>query len=427
MIEARWRAGLAVSRDVDRLGAAFGGPGRGRDAHALDARAQARRSLRVQRREDQRPRRVPAGRGRDDGRAAFGRLPMAGHHDQIEHARSGGDEMGASAASRGIVRAVARATRAAGSVTFNVAVEPFGPPFPQMGECLLDLRHRMGDDRGRQILRHRLPSRSISSSAGLGTPRPGGVVGEVRCRRRRPAFDDRRHHGPGRFDLVCPGEQRRVAEQRVEDERLIGVGRVHHERRPVVEVHVHRPDIETETRDLGREAEHDALVGLDPHRQDVGGHVAGRLSEESQRHVLELDGDLGGSPGQSFAGSQVEGDSAPAPVVDRESAGDECLGLRFGIDLRLLPVTGNGLGFHPVRAVLPAHHVVPHLLRVGRPDGPQHRPASGRAARPPGTKTAAPWPQASSAGEGGSAGCRGWRRSLHRTSRGLPPRSTPPR
>ena len=54
---------------------------------------------------------------------------------------------------------------------------------------------------------------------------------------------------------------------------------------PYGEVHVDGAHVESEARHLGREAQHDALVGLDADRQQVGlGLVAGRR-EQPVRHL----------------------------------------------------------------------------------------------------------------------------------------------
>ena len=81
---------------------------------------------------------------------------------------------------------------------------------------------------------------------------------------------------PGRLDLVGAGEQRLVAQHRVEDQRLVGIGRVRRERRAVGEVHRDRPDLQPEARHLRAEAQQDALVGLDADRQEVRLGVRGR-------------------------------------------------------------------------------------------------------------------------------------------------------
>ena len=75
--------------------------------------------------------------------------------------------------------------------------------------------------------------RSRGSAAPAWRPRPSMIGVTIR---------------PGRLDLVGPGEERGVAQEGVEDQRLVGVRRVDRERRVVGEVHVHRPHVQPEAR-----------------------------------------------------------------------------------------------------------------------------------------------------------------------------------
>src|SRR5919201_4517021 len=133
-------------------------------------------------------------------------------------------------------------------------------------------------------------------------PRPGGV-----CLQRRPAFPpgalDGVDQAPGGLHLVGAREERRVAQERVHDQALVGVGGVEQERRHVEEVHVHAPDPDAGRRHLGAETQGDALLGLDAERDRVRLQVAGRLAAEGEmRWPLDLDADLRHPLGQPFAG-----------------------------------------------------------------------------------------------------------------------------
>jgi len=81
---------------------------------------------------------------------------------------------------------------------------------------------------------------------------------------------------------------------------------------------------------------------------------------------------FGGALGQPLSGPQVERDAAPAPVVDREAAGDVGLSLRLGVYFGFLAVPSGRFSFHPARAVLAADHVAANGLEVWRGDGPQN-------------------------------------------------------
>src|SRR6185369_18006381 len=68
------------------------------------------------------------------------------------------------------------------------------------------------------------PSQQLISR--VRAPGAGLVVREVRGALVHPRVDDRGDPGPGTLDLVGPREQRRIAEERVEDQRLVRVGRI---------------------------------------------------------------------------------------------------------------------------------------------------------------------------------------------------------
>src|SRR5260370_42312128 len=63
---------------------------------------------------------------------------------------------------------------------------------------------------------------------GRGAPGAGGVGRELR-HGTLPGLQQRRHEGPGLLDLRGAHEQRAVAEHRVQDQSLVGVGRLDEE------------------------------------------------------------------------------------------------------------------------------------------------------------------------------------------------------
>ena len=85
----------------------------------------------------------------------------------------------------------------------------------------------------------------------------------------RPGLRDRIDEPPLLLDLVLPGEQRGVPTQRVEDQGLVRVRGVDHERRAIHEVHVHRADANALHRHLRAELQRDPLVGLDAEDEGV--------------------------------------------------------------------------------------------------------------------------------------------------------------
>ncbi len=65
--------------------------------------------------------------------------------------------------------------------------------------------------------------RAIIASADCGPQRAGGVLLGLAALR-RPVLQHRVEDPPGQLDLLVPREQRRVAEQDVEDQPLVGLG-----------------------------------------------------------------------------------------------------------------------------------------------------------------------------------------------------------
>src|SRR5690625_310607 len=84
-----------------------------------------------------------------------------------------------------------------------------------------------------------------------------------------PPVEHRVENLPGQLHLGADREQRRLPEQHVEDEPLVGLGGVLGERRPVGEVHVDVADLHQMAGHLGAEPQRDALIGLHPDHQGV--------------------------------------------------------------------------------------------------------------------------------------------------------------
>src|ERR687890_487389 len=116
------------------------------------------------------------------------------------------------------------------------------------------------------------------------------------------------------FGLLRPNKKRRIAEQEVEEEALIGVRNLFKERRTIEEVHVDRSDLEPRTGNLGPYLHRDPLLGLDAHHQDVRLYLPGP-GKWRVRCRLELDGDLRDPLRQPLARPDVERHSRPPPVV----------------------------------------------------------------------------------------------------------------
>ena len=165
-----------------------------------------------------------------------------------------------------------------------------------------------------------------------------------------PVVEDRVEDLPGPLDLRVPREQRRVAEQHVEDQPLVGLGAGLGERAAVGEVHVHVADLHRGARHLGAEADRHALVGLDPDHQRVVGELLGRgLAERQVRRPLEHHRDLGDPAAEPLAGAQVERHPGPAPVVHVQGHRGVRLGGRGLADALLLEEADDLLAALPSR------------------------------------------------------------------------------
>src|SRR5215467_8004823 len=109
-----------------------------------------------------------------------------------------------------------------------------------------------------------------------------------------PILLDRVEHLPGQLDLLVPGEQRRVADEHVQQQPLVRLGAVLSERLAVGEVHVHVPDLHRGAGDLGAEPDRDPLVRLDPDHHGIVPEFLGVGGAERQvRRALEHQGYLG--------------------------------------------------------------------------------------------------------------------------------------
>src|SRR5215207_2339284 len=100
---------------------------------------------------------------------------------------------------------------------------------------------------------------------------------------RAPLFEDGHDQLPAALGHVLARVECRVAEDAVEYQTLVGFGELDAERRAVAEVHVHVAYARDLTRHLGRDAERDALVGLDAYDELVRGKFLLRLAEERVR------------------------------------------------------------------------------------------------------------------------------------------------
>ena len=270
---------------------------------------------------DQHPHRVPA---RGDRRGLLGLLDVLVVDDDDERQRD------------------AARHRAAGA--------PLG------GQRLDDRRAGGVPERGHTAASTARPSRASISSASFGPHSPA----RYRCGScAGPELLERVDHPPGRLDLLAAREQRRVAEQHVEDQPLVGLGRGLGERLAVEEVHrdvadLHRADPGTFEPNFSVTPSSGCTritSWLWPSSCGVG------LAERQVRRLLEQHRDLGDPLGQPLAGAQVERHAGPAAGLDAEPDGRVGLGLRVARDALLVAERDGPLAGEPALVVLPADRV----------------------------------------------------------------------
>src|SRR5690349_14614207 len=191
---------------------------------------------------------------------------------------------------------------------------------------------------------------------------PGRVL--VRLAVLGPELLDRVEHLPGQLDLLVPGEQRRVADEHVQQQPLVRLGAVFGEGLAVGEVHVHVPDLHRGAGDLGAEPDRDALVRLHPDHQCVLAELGGVGGAERQvRGALEQQRYLGHPLRQPLAGAQVERDASPPPGDHAQLQRGVGLGVRVGGDPVFLQVAGNLDAALPAGRVLAAGGTGSQILR----------------------------------------------------------------
>ena len=163
-----------------------------------------------------------------------------------------------------------------------------------------------------------------------------------------------------------PREQRRIAQQDVEDQTLVRFRARLREGVAVAEVHRHVADVGATAGHLRAEADRDALVRLHADDERVLSEL-GRVAAAEQvlRRALEDHGDLGHTTAQTLPRPQVEGHIRPATGVDLELDRGVRLRGRLGVHPLLFQEAGDLLATLPSARVLPAggreRQVVGHM------------------------------------------------------------------
>ncbi len=175
--------------------------------------------------------------------------------------------------------------------------------------------------------------------------------------------EQRVDHRPCSLDFIASREQRRIAEQYVEQKCLISRGRISAKCLVVRKIHVHRRYLEfwrelvCGSRRLYVEAQGNSFVGLHSHHQHARPFFFElRLVEEENRRGSKLNHYLRHAIRQPLSRSQIEGNVSPSPVVYLELDCSECRRDGVGGDVLLLAIPGHTEGSIAVH--LPEHGVL---------------------------------------------------------------------
>ena len=85
----------------------------------------------------------------------------------------------------------------------------------------------------------------------------------------------------------------------------------------VVEIHVHEAQLHDRTGNFCSKAKGDAFLGLNMDDEAVGFEVLnGGVAEKDERSAAKLDNDFRSALREAFAGTEIERNASPAPIVD---------------------------------------------------------------------------------------------------------------
>ena len=154
----------------------------------------------------------------------------------------------------------------------------------------------------------------------------------------------------------------------VEQEPLVGLGRLAPEHLAVLEVELDDTELEVGSRDLGGQREREALVRLDADEQHVRLDPVGLAPEDHVGRPAKVDRDLAGSFGQALGGAQVERHRRPSPVVDQEL--ERHVRFRAGVRRHafLVAVRDDRTALHEAGSILRADRRVVDLPEIDRMD-----------------------------------------------------------
>src|SRR6267378_4660365 len=177
-----------------------------------------------------------------------------------------------------------------------------------------------------------------------------------------PDIEDGVDERPGGLDAVAAVEKRGVAAHTIVEECRVSAACNAAKPLAITEVHCDVADAHLCSRPLRAKRNGDAFIGLNVQYQPVGLHLA--FAENDVRRAPELDHDFRGALGKALAGSKIERNTGPSPIVDQQFGGNKGLGPGGGVDAGLLAVAGHGLVADFSGRILAANDVLRHHSQI---------------------------------------------------------------
>src|SRR6266850_5699809 len=191
-----------------------------------------------------------------------------------------------------------------------------------------------------QLLQLRVvPLSAVAFEQYIGFPRPpaaGRILWHSGAPGCAPDVQNGIHKGPRRFHAVAAIEKRSVAADAIVEERGVGAACRAAKSLAIAEVHGDVTDAHLGSRTFSAERNGDTFIGLNVQDQTIGFNLA--LAEDDVRRTTELDHDFRKALGEALAGSKIERNAGPTPVVNQQFGGNKGLGLGGGIHAGLLAV-----------------------------------------------------------------------------------------
>src|SRR5229473_2303454 len=201
-------------------------------------------------------------------------------------------------------------------------------------------------------------------------PAPSRILWHGGAPGRAPNVEDGIHKRPRRLDGVTAVEERGVAAETIVHQSCVRAARCFSKPFPVAEIHGDVSDAHLGSGPFGPKGNRNTFIGLNVENETIGFDVA--LAKNDVGRAAELDHDLRAAFSEALAGSNVEGDAGPAPVVDQKFARDKSLGLGCRIHAGFFAVAQRRLIPEFSGSILPANHRLRDHFQIEGADGLQH-------------------------------------------------------